>query len=90
MLAANFTGPLYIAWPTWADGLIAVSPPVIPIPTDPTIAPTFQVALVSGACVKSEKDIPLTITDAANNASSTAMVVVQDTDTSNNTNPNCF
>jgi hypothetical protein len=87
---ANFTGPFYIAWPSWANGLIAVSPPAIGKPTNPTAALSFQVALVSGACVKSEKNIPLTITDAVDNASSTVTVVVQNTNPNNATNPSCF
>jgi hypothetical protein len=89
-MLANRTGPFYVTMPDSANGLITVNPSLIPIPTSASTPVTFTVNLVNGACVKSTKSIPITTTDAATNATATVLVTVQDTDTSNDTDPNCF
>jgi hypothetical protein len=88
-MLANFTGPFYITLPAAASSLITVNPMLIPAPTDKTQPVTFTVTGVSGACVTQNISIPITVTDSANNTSSTVNVVVQDTNTANDGTAGC-
>jgi hypothetical protein len=86
-------GPYYVSLPPTVDGLktsslITVSP--MSFMGGTSVPLMTLVVTLEASCIKSDKTIPLTVTDSATGNTATATLQIQDSDPTNDGTPGCL